>query len=92
MNELISNFPRQLSCPQRVTCQYKETFYKKLNEINGIKTKIYFSIYNCNEDGKFLNPMIDKIGFDLDSNNCIKTAKHTSPEAFVLYNRTLNLL
>lgn len=82
MNELISTFPRILAIPDRINCLTKEEFYEKINIYNGVKPKIYFSLYTCNEYGKFLDEyfrvQIDKISFDLDSENCIKNAKKLS--------------
>ena len=67
MKELIKYFPRQVSFPQRVTCDTEDEFYKFMDKLNGIKRKLYYSLYNCNNEGKFNNAMIDKIAFDLDS-------------------------
>lgn len=66
MNELIPTFPRQVAFPDRRTCKTKREFYKLLNKVNGIKRKIYFSLYSCNTNGEFENPIIDKLGFDID--------------------------
>lgn len=66
MEDFYSFFPRQLAFPYRVICHTKEEFYKSVNAYNGIKERLYASLYNCNEIGKFENPFIDKIPFDFD--------------------------
>ena len=82
MRELIPTFPRQISFPERYTCKTEEEFYKKINSYNGIKNKIYFSLYKCNEAGRFLEDEfktdIDKVSFDLDSKTCINNSKRLS--------------
>lgn len=67
MNELIKYFPKQIAFPERITVKNKEDMFRMLNKIQKIKKKIYYSLYNCDENGKFSKPMIDKVAFDLDS-------------------------
>jgi len=79
MNELIPSFPRQCAFPERINCITKDKFYRYINSYNGIKPKIYFSLYKINEVGHFLDndfiTDIDKISFDLDNKNCVSVAK-----------------
>lgn len=76
MWELINSFPRQIAYPDRKVVHNKEEFLNFLNRYNAKKKKIYFSIYNCNDEGKFNGwSDIDVIGFDLDSDNKIKCLK-----------------
>lgn len=72
---LIKNFPAQIAAPYRVTCRTESQFYKTFNALNGIKPKIFFSLYNCNNAGKFINPNIDKIAFDIDCENSLKIVR-----------------
>jgi len=78
MNELIPSFPRQVAIPYRIICKNKNEFYDLINRYNGIKSKIYFSIYQCDNEKTFNTTLIDKIAFDLDNQNCIQSAKKLS--------------
>jgi len=69
MRELIDSFPRQVAVPWRMFCSDESTFYKTLNRFNGIKPKIYFSVFRCNNDGSFQNVPIRLLPFDLDNND-----------------------
>jgi len=64
MDELIKYYPRQLAYPERTLCANRKLFIAKANSLNGVKQKLYFSLYNCDDKGQFTNPLIDKISFD----------------------------
>ncbi|MFO8066067.1 MAG: hypothetical protein R6U11_00660 [Bacteroidales bacterium] len=51
MKELINRFPRQVGLPVKVTCLNEGDFYSLINRNNGIKKKLYFSLYDCDEGG-----------------------------------------
>jgi len=78
MNELIPTFPRQIAYPEKITCLSESEFYTMINKINGIKQKIYFSLYECDSNGSFINTKIDKISFDLDSKKSIQVCQQIS--------------
>lgn len=82
MKELIATFPRQIACPERITCLTEKEFYEKISFYNGIKPKIYFALYKSNEFGSFKSKTwvteIDKISFDLDSKSSVESAKRMS--------------
>jgi len=70
MDELIKYYPRQLAYPERTLCANRSLFIAKANSLNGVKQKLYFSLYNCDDKGQFTNPLIDKISFDFDNDKC----------------------
>lgn len=72
---LTKYFPRQIASPIRKTFRSQKKFYEFFNAINGMKPKIYFSLYNCNQFGKFSDPKLDKIAFDIDSDDAINVLK-----------------
>lgn len=61
-------FPREIAFPNRVLINSQKEFYENFNKYNGIKQKIYFSLYNQDKD-------IDLISFDLDDKNCFTNCK-----------------
>jgi len=67
MFDLIKYWNHQVAFPERVTVKNKEQMFSLLNKVNKIKNKIYFSLYDCDDNGKFSKPHIDKIALDLDS-------------------------
>lgn len=71
MKWFYQHFPRQIAYPERITYGSSEQFFKMVNVLNGIKEELYGSIYNCDGEGHFTNTLIDKVGFDIDTN------KHT---------------
>jgi len=70
MKELLKYYPRQVAYPERRTCLNEKQFFNSLNSLNNVKPRLYFSLYNCESDGSFLNPLIDKISFDFDNERC----------------------
>jgi hypothetical protein len=76
--ELLPKPPLQISCPERFTCSDIIGFLGKVNLYNGIKPKIYFSLYSCDSHGSFKDAKITKISFDFDNENAIKNAKSLS--------------
>jgi len=72
---LLRTFPRQIAYPFRRTCKDKEEFYRVFNSVNGLKAKIYYSVYKCNEEGMFDETNINLISFDIDSKDAISVLK-----------------
>lgn len=77
MHQLINSFPRQVATPQRTTMKDKNSFYRLVNQYNGLKN-IYFSIYNTDNDGKFSDINLDLIFFDFDEVDAIEDVKKLS--------------
>lgn len=63
---------KDIATPERIMAKTKKDFFKFLNLFNGIKERLYFSIYDCDGDRNFDNAQIHVIAFDLDSDNCLK--------------------
>jgi len=88
MNELIQLFPRVIGYPEKVVKLTKEEFYTTLNHYNGIKPKLYFGIYNCDENMNYNNCTMHVIFFDIDKGKekgtyeCKDTAKKISQYCF----------
>lgn len=72
--------PRQLAFPERVCCYSTQQLIERFNRYNGIKRKLYYSIYRTNNQGMFHDILdenspdgyewrinIDTIPFDIDS-------------------------
>ena len=78
MKDLLTNFPMQVAFPERITVFSMSEFFEIVNKYNGIKSKMYFSLYNCTDDGRFINPIIDKIAFDLDYKGALESARKLS--------------
>ena len=72
MNELIKYFPRQLSFPERISCKNRQEFFKMFRLYQGVKSKMYYSVYNCDFENTFENVKIDKISFDIDTKDTNK--------------------
>lgn len=71
MKKLIENWPREIGIPYRKMIRNKNEFWENINLFNGLKT-IYYSLYNCNEEGSYENCLIDKLWFDMDNDNSLK--------------------
>lgn len=85
MRELMATFPRQLAYPERKLCHTSNQFYNLANKYNGVKNRLYFSLYSCDHFGSFENSNIDKVSFDLDSENALQNVKKISDHC-MLYN------
>lgn len=66
--KFMEGFPREIGIPERILINNKQDFYQIFNKFNYIKSKIYFSLYDKNNN-------IDKICFDLDNDNSLKNLK-----------------
>lgn len=73
LNELFPQYPFETAMPYRITVNNKNKLYSLINNINGIK-RLYYSLYNIDKEYR-KNPNIDKIFFDLDSNNSVENIK-----------------
>ena len=74
MNELINFIQsrcKDVAFPERVLVCSEKEFYDIVDVYNGIKDRIYFSIYDCDEYRNFDNASIHCVGFDLDSDNAL---------------------
>lgn len=58
---------KDIGFPERVICKSEKEFYDTINKYNGIREKIYFSLYDCDENRNFDEAEIHVIGLDLDS-------------------------
>jgi len=68
MINLLRYWPREIAFPERIICNSLQEFIEILNKYNGIKNRIYYSLYNCGFNRDYNNfAMIDKIGFDIDN-------------------------
>jgi hypothetical protein len=67
--------PRQVAVPERIACYSQIQFFDRLNRFNGLKRKIYYSIYRTNQDNNFDNVIIDSIAFDLDSDKSLQNLR-----------------
>ena len=75
--ELIKSFPRVLGTPFKRVFNNEKDFINSVNSMNGLKN-LYSSLYepdNPEGEVKFLNPIIDKIYFDLDSGKAFENLK-----------------
>lgn len=77
----FSSAPRQIAFPQRIPCYNTAQFMSALNKYNGLKKKMYYSVYRHNEYGNFQDLWdedilawrvdIDCIPFDFDNERCL---------------------
>lgn len=67
--------PRQVAIPERIGCYSQIQFFRELNRFNGIKRKVYYSIYQTNNYNNFDDVIIDCIAFDLDSEKSLENLR-----------------
>jgi len=74
MRKLINFIPgkcKDIAFPERYLCKSEKEFYNNLNKNNGIKNRVYFSLYDCDSSRNFEGAEIHLIGLDLDSKDCL---------------------
>lgn len=74
MKELINFIPgrnKDVAFPERFLAKTETDFLKIANKFNGIRQRLYYSIYDCDENRNFENAQIHVIAFDLDSKNAL---------------------
>ena len=65
----VNNRCKDVAFPERTICFSEKEFYTNINKYNGKKSRIYYSIFDCDETRNFNDANIHVIPFDLDNKN-----------------------
>ena len=68
-------FPRKIGFPKKALCRTEEEFQELYNFANGVSTKLYTYLYQCDDDGFMDEVTLDLIAYDIDWENSFETMK-----------------
>jgi len=74
MKHLYRYFPRQIGVPYRINAMSKKDFYENVNKHNG-KRRVFATIFNYVNSSQQQPLLIDKVWFDMDSENGFENLK-----------------